>query len=380
MHGSLTGGATIGVNDKATKSEKGVRLADLAKAAGVSKGTASNVFNRPSIVREEVRERVLEVAKAIGYAGPDPIGRLLSAGKVNAIGVATVEPLAYFFSDPFARVLMEGIARTCDANGVGISLVSAANHEDLAWNLRSAVVDGFILFCLDGADRLSELARERNLPAVALAFGTAAADISVVSIDNVGASRNVVDYLAGLGHRRFAILSMELVSGSHGKATMDDVAAATYVTSADRIHGYREGLVAHGIDADAVPIHETLSDRDTVAAALAEISAASSPPTAILAESDVIAFHAIDWLKEHGLSVPGDVSVVGFDNVPECERSEPPLTTVAQPIAEIGQRAVEAIIGHDGSPTHVLLPTHLVVRQSTAPPPKDAPSPRIRIA
>ena len=93
---------------------KAATLADVAKAAGVSKGTASNVFNRPEVVRDEVRRRVRDAATSIGFRGPDPKGRLLSAGKVNAIGVATVEPLGYFFTDPFARVLMTGITEACD--------------------------------------------------------------------------------------------------------------------------------------------------------------------------------------------------------------------------------------------------------------------------
>ena len=145
-----------------------VRLADIAKAAGVSHGTASNVFARPEIVREEVRERVKAAAEAMGYAGPDPKGRLLRAGKVNAIGVATDEPLSYFFDDPFARVMMASISQACDATGAGISLVSAANNEQLAWNIQSALVDGFIVFCIEGSSRLVELARERKLPFVAL--------------------------------------------------------------------------------------------------------------------------------------------------------------------------------------------------------------------
>ncbi|RVA16870.1 LacI family transcriptional regulator, partial [Mesorhizobium sp. M7A.F.Ca.CA.004.11.2.1] len=111
-----------------------VRLADIAKAAGVSHGTASNVFARPEIVREEVRERVKAAAEAMGYGGPDPKGRLLRAGKVNAIGVATAEPLSYFFDDPFARVMMASISQACDATGAGISLVSGANNEQLGWN------------------------------------------------------------------------------------------------------------------------------------------------------------------------------------------------------------------------------------------------------
>lgn len=101
---------------------KPIRLADVAKAAGVSHGTASNVFSHPEIVREEVRERVKAAADALGYTGPDPKGRLLRAGKVNAIGVATAQPLSYFFDDPFARVVMSGISEICDATGAGLSL------------------------------------------------------------------------------------------------------------------------------------------------------------------------------------------------------------------------------------------------------------------
>ncbi|WP_163271473.1 LacI family DNA-binding transcriptional regulator [Chelativorans alearense] len=347
---------------------KAPTLHDVAKAAGVSKGTASNVFNRPDIVREEVRERVLEAAKSIGYRGPDPKGRMLSAGKVNAIGVATVEPLAYFFADPYARVLMAGITEACDANGTGISLVSAANEEELAWNVHSALVDGFILFCLKGADRLIALSRERQLPFVALDFGTKDDAMSVVSIDNIEGASRAARHLAELGHRRFAVLSMEFIEGSYGRATMERVNAASYSTSRDRVRGYFEALEAFGIDTGNVPIFETLCDRETVHSALEEIFASPSPPTAILAQSDRIAFLALDWFKAKGISVPADVSIVGFDGVPESATSTPPLTTIRQPIAEIGRRAVRAILDHAGETWREKIDTELVVRGSTAPP------------
>ena len=152
---------------------KGARLVDVAERAGVSKATASNVFNRPQLVRAEVRERVLAAAEAIGYAGPDPRGRMLSGGRVNAIGVATAEPLSYFFEDPFARLMMIGITEACDEAGIGLSLVSSAAADSGSWSIPSALVDGLILFCLDDADRLIAEARERRLPFVALAFGDA---------------------------------------------------------------------------------------------------------------------------------------------------------------------------------------------------------------
>jgi DNA-binding LacI/PurR family transcriptional regulator len=351
--------------------EKAATLADVARAAGVSKGTASNVFNRPDIVREEVRERVRKAAKAIGYFGPDPRGRMLSAGKVNAIGVATVEPLAYFFEDPFARVLMTGVTAECDSRGAGISLVSSANDEELAWNVRNAVVDGFVLFCLESADKLIVASRERQLPFVALEFGHRDESIPVIGIDNIAGARAAATHLAELGHRRFAILAMEFTETGFGLATPERIAKTIYWPSRDRVSGYRQVFAQYGIDPDSVPVFETRSDRKTVYAGLEYVFAAPSPPTAILAQSDVIAFLALDWLRERGLSVPDDVSIVGFDGVPECALSNPPLTTIQQPIAEIGRRAVRAILDNRGETVRETLDVELVVRESTALP-KDA--------
>jgi len=162
--------------------EKAAKLSDVARAAGVSQGTVSNVFSRPQVVRPEVREHVHEVARRLGYRGPDPKGRLLRAGKVNAIGIATQERLPHFFADPYTRGVMEGISEAADAAGAGISLVSAANDEALAWNIQSALVDGFVLFCIEGGERLVRLTRERQLPFVALALSDDDATVATIGV------------------------------------------------------------------------------------------------------------------------------------------------------------------------------------------------------
>ncbi|GLS29282.1 transcriptional regulator, LacI family [Mesorhizobium albiziae] len=349
-------------------SNKAIRLADVAKAAGVSQGTASNVFSRPQIVREEVRERVRAVAKEMGYNGPDPRGRMLRAGKVNAIGVVTSEPLSYFFNDPYARVLMEGITEACDAGGAGISLVSSQNREELAWNINSALVDGFVLFCLEGDSRLIELTRERTLPFVALALGFEDQSIPAIGVDNIAGARMMARHVAELGHRRVAILSLPFADDRFGPASMDDVHAAIYATSSDRIAGYFEGLAEFGIDTAKVPVFETQNDGQTTRAGLEYLFSQAEPPTAILAMSDRIALDALDWLRQRGIKVPLDVSVAGFDGVPEAALSSPPLTTVAQPIAEIGRRAVKAILDGASPGYREMLDLELVVRGSTATP------------
>ncbi|MER9069180.1 LacI family DNA-binding transcriptional regulator [Mesorhizobium sp. M0902] len=352
-----------------TEGRRPIRLADIAKAAGVSHGTASNVFSRPEIVREEVRERVKAAADALGYAGPDPKGRLLRAGKVNAIGVATTEPLSYFFDDPFARVMMAGISEACDATGAGIALVSAGNEEKLAWNIQSALVDGFILFCIEGGPRLVELTRERKLPFVALELGSQDATVSAIGVDNVAGGRLAARHLAELGHRRFAVLSLAFADNSTGLVSPEQVRTAVYTGTRDRLLGYLEELSRFGVDTAKVPVYETENDEASTKAGLETLFASAEPPTAILAMSDRVAMEALEWLSARGIAVPRDVSVVGFDGVPEAAICEPPLTTIAQPIAEIGRRAARRILDFDGTVRRETLDVELVVRASSGPPP-----------
>jgi DNA-binding LacI/PurR family transcriptional regulator len=137
----------------------------------------------------------------------------------------------------------------------------------------------------------------------------------------------------------------------------------------ERLRGYLAALADFGIDTSLMPIYETINDEQSVWAGLDLIFAGTQRPTAILAMSDRIALHALDWFRIHDIAVPDDVSIVGFDGVPEGAVSKPPLTTVAQPIAEMGRRAVEAILENDGSFSRQCLPVELVVRNSTGPAP-----------
>ena len=347
--------------------ERPVRLEDVAKAAGVSKGTASNVFSRPQVVREEVREKVKAAAEKLGYTGPDPKGRLLRAGKVNAIGVVTSEPVSYFFDDPFARVMMAGISEVCDSRGAGISLVSAVNEKSFAWNVQTALVDGFILFCIEGGRQLVELTRERGLPFIALELGIEDKTVSAIGVDNFAGAQMAARHLAELGHQRFAVLAMPFADNSWGLASMEQVEEAVYSDSLNRIHGYFAALAEHGIDTNAIPIYETTNDETTVRAGLDYIFSLPERPTAILAMSDRAALIALDWCAENGIEVPDDVSVVGFDGIKEGAMSQPPLTTIAQPIHEIGRRAAMAILDPRPSIVRETLDLSLTVRGSTGP-------------
>ena len=345
-----------------------IRLADVAKAAGVSQGTASNVFSRPEVVREEVREHVLETAKQLGYAGPSLTGRLLRAGKVNAIGVAAVEPLAYFFDDPWARALLAAVAQVCDASGTGLALVSAKDRQKLDWNIKSALVDGFILLCVEGGEKLVQLTRERQLPFIALALNDDDPSVPSISVNNVGGAMAAARHMAELGHRRFAVLATEFSEDHVGPVSIGEIERAVYSTSRHRAIGYWQALETFGIRRQDIPVYETNNDKASVETGLEHLFSAPEPPTAILAMSDNIAMLAMNWLQARGISVPEDVSIIGFDGVPEGGMVEPGLTTMAQPFAEIAKRAVRAVLDDTMPVEREMIEVTLVVRGSTAAP------------
>jgi DNA-binding LacI/PurR family transcriptional regulator len=343
-----------------------VRLADVAKAAGVSQGTASNVFNRPHLVRDEVRERVENSARRLGYGGPDPKGRLLRAGKVNAIGFVSANEMAYFFRDPFARLLTAGIAEVCDEHGAGMSLVPGASRENAAWSIQSALVDGFIVYCLEDGDRLIGLARQRNLPFVAIDLDAGPGTSSIMVEDERGAHL-AAQHLLELGHRKIGFLSMEPHGDNRfGWVDADLIRNCSCKVERDRLTGYIGALAEHGAPLDGLPIMVAPNDRQDGAPYAGQLIDRVPGLTAIAAMSDILAMAAIDAARERGLRVPEDLSVVGFDDIPDAAEMDPPLTTIAQPIAEKGRRAARLIF-EPGEPRKELLEVKLVVRGSTAP-------------
>jgi DNA-binding LacI/PurR family transcriptional regulator len=348
--------------------DKTIKLRDVAAAAGVSHGTASNVWNHPELVREQVRERVLEAARVMGYAGPSPKGRLLRTGKVNAIGVAAAEPLDYFFADPWARRLLTEVAEVCDARGAGLALVSLGEGQQLGWGIESALVDGFLLRCA-GRELIVEVAQKRGLPFVALSRDTDEENVPAVDIDDQGGAYMAAKHLLDLGHRRIAILGIGL--GDEARLVKPEAVRAThFVNVRERAHGYWAALAEAGISEIEAPFVAVRNDAANIGEALALLfEGPHAAPTALLAMSDRLALAALDWLTEQGMRVPEEVSVVGFDGIPEAAISVPPLTTMEQPYRRIAERAVSAILDGDLPEKREVLPLELVVRESAGPAP-----------
>jgi DNA-binding LacI/PurR family transcriptional regulator len=350
-----------------------VRLRDVAERAGVSVGSASQAFGRPELVSEQVRERVLAAAKELGYAGPDPAARHLRTGRTGVLGLIFAERLGYQFTDPAAPAFLRGVARGMQKAPLGLLLLPDSRYRhEAARTVREAAVDGFIVYSAPRNDPRVEAALARRLPAVTV-DQPRDTPTPFVGIDDRAAARSAAEHLRELGHARVGVLSFISALDREGTLVLD--------MTVERLAGYEQGLGA-AWDDDLVRICRPNAAEPAHRAAL-ELLHLPEPPTAILAMSDVLAIGALQAADELGVSVPGELSLVGFDDSPAAALATPPLTTVAQPHEEKGRLATERLldaIEHRAVPesraARVILPTELVVRGSTAPATRDRPDSR----
>ena len=332
----------------------------------MSVGTASQAFGRPELVSEELRKRVLAAAEALGYPGPDPAARRLRLGRAGAVGLVFAERLGYQFTDPAAPAFLRGIAAGMQEAPTGLLLIpDSRNRDEAARTVREAAVDGFIVYSTPQNDPRVEAALARRVPVVTVDQPRGAAT-PFVGIDDRAAARSAAEHLRELGHERVAVLSFVTALGPGGSLELD--------LSAERLEGYKEGL-AEAWDAGLVRTVRP-NAQEPARDATGELLRAPDPPTAILAMSDILAIGALEAAAEEGVAVPEELSVVGFDDSPVALHATPPLTTVAQPHEEKGRLAAQWLMEEvergqrpaDGR-RRAILPTELVVRESTAPAP-----------
>lgn len=347
-----------------------VKLVDVAQAAGVSRGTASNVFSHPEKVGAEARARVEEAARALGYAGPDPKARLLRAGKANAIGVVPFGPfsVADAITIPLFRQILAGVGEICDEHGASLTIFSGAHHQSPG-GIRNALVDGFILTRTEDLDEiLTE--RLRRLPFVVM-DAAPSPDINIVRADVRPACRAAAEHLLQLGHRRFGIVSFlreDAPAIFHPPDKGRGSAIAGMRIDQEKFAGYAEAFAAARIDIDDIPVLQAYAPDPHAAARMLDLV---PDATAFLAMADMQAISLMNEARRRGLSVPRDLSIVGFNDIPEAASATPRLTTVSSMAAERG-RAAARIIFTGGPPREVTVTAKLVIRASTGPVPASA--------
>jgi len=303
-------------------------LDTVAKAAGVSRMTVSNAYNRPDQLSATTRAHVLEVALLLGYQGPDPTAASLRLRRTGTVGVVLTERLPYAFTDPGMVSILHGIATELSSTGNALLLVPSSRPDGQSL-LRHAMVDGLILCSIDEADTSVAAALGRHLPVVTVG-SPRLAKVPWVGVDNCRAAAVVANHFLALGHRRFSAVSTPVGEKSGPSRPL----------FVQRVEGFRDALVAKGVSIDAFEVlnagHELgrqLLDRP-----------ADKRPTAVFAVTDIMALGIIDAVTELGASVPGDFSVVGFDGIPESATSTPPLTTVSQRLFTHGSAAARLVL------------------------------------
>jgi DNA-binding LacI/PurR family transcriptional regulator len=346
-------------------------LASLAAELKVSRTTISNAYNRPDQLSPELRERVLATAKRIGYPGPDPVARSLRTRKAGAVGLVITEPLTYSFRDPAALDFVAGLAQSCEELGLGLMLVAVGpsrSFADGSASVLAAGVDGFVVYSAAGDDPYLQVVQQRRLPLVVVDQPNELPGASTVRIDDRGSMRELGDYVLGLGHREIGLLAMRLRRDDRqGLVDAERLRSSTFHVQSERIGGVRDAMAAAGVDPESLTVVESSEHTPASGGDAAKVALQANPRiTALMCTADVLALSAMDYLRGRGKYAPGQMTVTGFDGIPEAIRRG--LTTVAQPSLQKGRRAGEVL--HEGSiqPIVEVLGTELIRGRTAGPP------------
>jgi LacI family transcriptional regulator len=326
--------------------QRRVTIGDVAAQAGVSVATVSKVINGRWGVAEDTSARVRNVIEQLGYQS-SLVAQSLRSRSTNVIGVLVVD------IEPFSAELLKGVARAIQGTGYELVVFSGCGRaaDQVGWERRylsrvsGTLCDGAILVTPSSVDVTY------GAPVVAVDHNVGSSSLPSVDSDNLSGAISATEYLIELGHRRIGFL-----------AGRPDLESAQL-----RERGYRAALQKAGIEIDPALIRVGGYQPDSAEEAARQMLEPDDRPSAIFAANDVSALATISVARTLGLAVPEDLSVIGFDNVPESALSEPPLTTIEQPIQQMGFDAAQILIrliAEQPVPTHTMLPTRLVVRGS----------------
>jgi LacI family transcriptional regulator len=329
-----------------------VTIRDVAARAGVSVATVSKVINQRYGVAADTFARVRTVIDELGYEA-SLVAQSLRNHKTNVIGILVSD------LEPFSTELLKGAADAIRGTGFELVVYSAGGRvgDHVGWERRylsrlsGTLVDGAILVTPTVVDV------RYGAPIVAVDPHMGPSDLPTIDSDNLRGAQLATDHLLSLGHRRIGMLT--------GRADLQSARL--------REEGYRQALAVAGVPVDEDLVQAGDYDADVSSASALRLLKSDHRPTAIFAANDISAIATVSAAAWLGMRVPEDLSVVGFDNVPESVLNSPPLTTIHQPIREMGHSAIELLIrlihGEPADPTHLTLATSLIVRQSTSIPP-----------
>jgi DNA-binding LacI/PurR family transcriptional regulator len=333
---------------------RGVTLDQVARAAGVSRATVSRVVNGNPKVAADVRRTVERAVERLGYV-PNPAARSLVTRRSDSVGLVIAEPAVRLFEDPFFPRLLRAVGQELSARELQLVLLMPQSRRDedrMARYLASGHVDGALLVSLHGDDPLPSQLAARGVPVVVGGRPPRDAPVSFVDVDNVQGARSAVEHLIARGRRTIATIG--------GPRDMSP--------GIDRLTGYRQALDAAGRQPDETLEATADFTHEGAEAATRRVLEQRPDVDALFVASDLMAVGALRALRANGRRTPDDVAVVGYDDS-IAPTLDPPLTSVRQPIEEMGREMVRLLLDHaarpDAVPHQVILATRLVTRRSS---------------
>lgn len=353
-----------------------VTMKDVAKAAGVSQAAVSYAYSGSPRVSARGREQIFAVAAELGYTGPNIAGRSLRLGRIGTVGVLVPGSLATAVEDPSTALLLRGIVEVGELADVALTLLPVdragltTEQRPVQPAVLRGLVDGVVMHCLPNDHPVVGALLNRRIPAVAV-DSPRIPNVPYVTVDHRSAGAEQMNHVLAQGHRRVGIIADRLGRATvAGPRQFSDVDPVTETYLQERLAGYRDAITAAGVRGIDVSLVESADiDMRSGMAAAQQLLVGSARPTAIVATSDVHAVAALRVLAMQGISVPGAMSVIGFDDAPIAELMG--LTTIRQPLREKGEAAATMLLDLiDGrSRRRSVKPTELVVRSSTGPAP-----------
>ncbi len=329
-------------------------LEKIAKKAGVSRSTVSRVLNNDPHVHAKTRARVLAVTQQVNFQPNLAARSLAGGGRTHVIGLVIPMGVTALFTDPYFPILIQGVASACNAHDHSVMLWLAEpefERRTISQILYSGLIEGVILASMLVDDSLMQSLIKSAFPFVVVGRHPTDTRVNYVDVDNVNSARQIVAHLLNLGYRRVATIT--------GPRNM--------IAGADRLEGYTLALRDAGIKLD--PSLVVVGDFSENSGYIDMQKLIPLKPEAVFVASDSMAIGALRAIRGAGIRVPQDIGVAGFDDMPFAERTDPPLTTVRQPIQQAGVAAAETLIDlikdPDSHPRHIILPTKLIIRAST---------------
>ncbi len=336
-------------NQRVNRTTGRVTIFDVAESAGVSYSTVSRVVNDHPNIAPETRQRVETAMKELGYVA-DLRARSLAGGATNVLGLLVSDVASSYISQ-----VIRGVDHEVSSTGYDLMLCTThqrrKRESEYVSRLINGMVDGLLVVIpTELSDYIEEL-ESRNFPHVLLDHIGPTDKTSTVKVDNVDGVTQVLDHLRSSGHTRIGFITGRLHSGS---------------AAVERLAAYESWCAIHSLPPD---VFEGDWERPSGYAGAMHLLSRDEPPTAIVASNDEAAFGVIQYAKEHGIDIPGQLAVTGFDDVPEAALSSPGLTTVHQPLDQIGRIGIRLLIEELRDPSTpaqtIQMETELVVRESS---------------